>query len=202
MNERQSHARYDTLHINLWGSPGVGKAGISGQLYGKLKEAGYVAMLVHDYAEELALQGKLAWREVETNEIREFDQFIISSEQYRRESEMEGSVEVVITDAPLLQQTIFAPGHYAGELRHILNQMTVGWTSMDVLLTGGVRPDYTSMGRVQTAEHSLALQPEILAILSEDRPNYMTMTTEGSTQELFGLAVDHLQRKRTFRRTL
>lgn len=202
MSEQPPLARFDTLHLNLWGTPGVGKSAIAGKLYGKLKEAGYEAMYVQDYAKELALQGKLAWRNGATGEIREYEQFLISSEQYRRQSELDGLVEVVITDSPLLQQTIFAPDNYAQSLLEMLNELTIGWTSMDVLLNRDISDDYSSLGRIRSAKESMALQPEIIEIVSVNRPDYLTMNTEGAEKRLFDLAVDHLQRKRTYRPTL
>lgn len=202
MSDEKGRARYDTLHINLWGIPGVRKSAVGGVLYGKLKEAGYQAVLIHDYAQELALQGRLAWRDEGTGEMREYDQFLISSEQYRRQSDMDGLVEVVVTDSPMLQQIVFAPEHYSQELRHVLNQLTIGWTNLDVLLERDIHSDYRSMGRIQTADESTALYPEILTILKKNRPEFMIMATEGAEKALFDIAVDKLQRKRNYRSTL
>lgn len=202
MIERQTRPTINTLHVNLWGSPGMGKSPVSAVLYGKLKEAGFEATLVQDYAAELSLQGKLEWRDVDTGQTREFDQFLISAEQYRRQSEMEGLVEVIITHSPLLQQLVFAPENYYSQLQHVINELTIGWTSMDVLLAGDIRSDYSSMGRIKSSEQSVALQPEILEILKSDRPDFITMPTEGSAQRLFEIVVDKLQRQRAFSASL
>lgn len=201
MLDKPSTARLDTLHVNLWGSPGVGKTAVSARLYGKIKEAGYEAVLVQDYAKELSLQGKLAWRDAATGQVREYDQFLISSEQYRRQSEMDGLAEVVITDAPLLQQLIFAPGNYASQLNHVLNELTIGWTNMDVLLERDIRSDYKSYGRIQSADESMALQPEIIDILKRSKRDYLTLDADDAHEKLFNLIVGHLQRKRTYRAT-
>lgn len=187
--------RYNTLHINLWGTPGVGKSAVAAMLYAKLKEAGFVAALVQDYANELALQGKLAWTN-SNGEIQEYDQFLISSEQYRRQSEMDGLLEVVITDSPPLQQTIFAPDHYTESLRHILNQLTVGWTNVDVFLVGEVRQDYSSMGRIKNVRESMDTHNEIEEILKSDRPDYFSLSSQGAIQKLFDLISEHLARGR------
>lgn len=187
--------RYNTLHINLWGTPGVGKSAVAAMLYAKLKEAGFIAALVQDYANELALQGKLAWTN-SNGEIQEYDQFLISSEQYRRQSEMDGLLEVVITDSPPLQQTIFAPDHYAESLQHILNQLTVGWTNVDVLLVGEVRQDYSSMGRIKNVRESMDTRNEIEEILKSERPDYFSLSSQGAIQKLFDLISEHLARGR------
>lgn len=198
MIERQTRRPINTLHVNLWGSPGMGKSPVSAVLYGKLKEAGFEAVLVQDYAAELSLQGKLEWHDIATGETREFDQFLISAEQYRRQSEMEGLVEVIITHSPLLQQLVFAPENYYSQLQHVINELTIGWTSLDVLLAGDIRSNYSSMGRIKSTEQSVALQPEILEILKTGRPDFITMPTEGSAQRLYEIVIDRLQRQRAY----
>ena len=199
MTEQPIKPRFDTLHVNLWGDPGVGKSAVGAKLYGKLKEAGYESVLVQDYARELALQGRLAWTNASNGEVREYDQFLISSEQYRRQCEMDGLVEVVITDSPLLQQIIFAPDNYSQELRHMLNELTAGWNNLDILLERDIRADYSSLGRIRTAEESMALQPEIIEIIKKERPDYFPLDTAGEHQQLFNIIVDHLQRRRSYR---
>lgn len=193
MKERLRTNRFDTLHVNLWGCPGVGKSALSSRLHGRLMAAGYRAVLVQDYAAELALQGKLAWRDVSSHEIHEFDQFLISSEQYRRQSEFEGLAEVVICDAPLLQQLIFAPENYRESLCHMINELTIGWTSLDVMLESDIRSDYSSSGRVQSAEESMALYPEIMQILRELRPNFLQMYARQAEDRLVDIIASHLR---------
>lgn len=199
MIERPTRRRHDTLHVNLFGSPGTGKSPLGHKIVALLCEAGCQAVLVQDYAAELSLQGKLAWREAGTGEVREFDQFLISSEQYRRQSEMDGLAEVVVTESPLLQQLVFAPGNYAAQLLHIINELTVGWSSLDVLLQADIRADYRSLGRIQGPQASMALQGEIRALLQAYRGDFIEMRIEGAAHQLYDLVIERISRARTGR---
>lgn len=189
---------FNTLHVNFWGNPGVGKSGLAGELYGRLSGKGYLVELVKEYAKELQYRGELVRKDKRTGEDVETEQMIISTEQYRREVEYEDRVQVIVTDAPVLQGVVFAPAHYRSELTSILRQLTAGWTSLDILLVRDVRVDYQSGGRIQTHEESIAFRPEIEAVLRADRPEFVTISADEALERVFNVVVDHLERKSTY----
>lgn len=189
---------FNTLHVNFWGNPGVGKSALAGELYGQLNGKGYLAELVQDYAKELDYRGELFGKDRRTGEDVETEQMIISAEQFRRESEYEDLVQVIVTDSPVLQGTVFAPAHYRNELSNILKQLTAGWNSMDILLVRDVRLNYQSRGRIQNSEESIALRPEIESVIRADRPGFVTLSSDEALSRVFDAVVDHLERKNTY----
>ena len=184
--------KIETLHVNLWGIPGVGKTGIAGELFGKLTKEGYLVDLVKEYHKELQLSGLLSRRDERTGAIVEVEQIIISSEQFRRQSQFENIVQVIITDSPVMQGMIFSPAHYRDELTKIMHGLTLGWESMNILLNKDIRKDYNSMGRVQSADDSMALRPEIEALIQQQRCGFMVMDVDGATERIFDYVVSKI----------
>lgn len=189
---------FNTLHVNFWGNPGVGKSGLAGELYGRLSGKGYLAELVKEYAKELQYRGELVRKDRRTGEDVETEQMIISTEQFRREAEYEDRVQVIVTDSPVLQGVVFAPAHYRAELTSILRQLTAGWRSLDILLVRDVRLDYQSRGRIQNPEESIALRPEIESVLRTERPDFVTLHADEALERVFDVVTDHLERRSTY----
>lgn len=193
---------FNTLHVNYWGNPGVGKSGLAGQLYGRLSEAGYLVELVKEYAKELYWKGALVRRDDRTGEIVEEEQLLITTEQFRREAEYDSRVQVIVTDSPVLQGLVFAPSHYRGELTNIMRQLTAGWTSIDILVNKDLSADYQSGGRIQTSQESMALRPEIEMILKAERPDYLEMNNKEAADRAYEIVVDRLERGKVYEATI
>ena len=88
-----TNANKKTYIINVIGGPGVGKTTISALLFAELKIAGFVCEYVQEYAK------KLVW-------TKDFDtlnnQYWVSREQYRLLAEINGHVDFIVTDGPLI----------------------------------------------------------------------------------------------------
>lgn len=186
------HVKFDTLHVNLYGIPGTGKTNVAAALRARLGRAGYDVELVQEYARELARQNKLVFQDHQTGERREAEQFVISAEQFRRQAEYDGKVQVVITDSGLFTGVLFAPGNYGEALRSIMRDLTVGWRNIDVLLTRDISQDYTSLGRIQSRAESEALRPEVENLLRQERPDFIEMAVEGADDRLYRLIEEML----------
>lgn len=171
---------FNTVHLNIWGAPGIGRSALAHRIHAKLLDSGHKSHFVQNYASELGMQGLLAWKLGDEGIFEEHEQFLISSRQYERQIAMDGLVEVIITEAPLLQQAIFAPGNYQPALLNILNELTVGMNNIDVMLSGDIRNDYKSNGRIQNRDGAKNMEPEILRILNKYRPSYMALHLESA----------------------
>lgn len=148
--------------VNLYGAPGSGKSTGAAYIFSKLKMAGYNVELVTEFAKDNV------WEE---NEKALSNQAYIFGMQFYRISRLEGQIDVVVTDSPLLNSVIY---NYDERLGKNFENMVV-----DVIKTydnlnyfiNRVRP-YIQHGRVQTEDESNDISIKIKNMLNENRLIY------------------------------
>lgn len=86
------------LVVNLYGAPGVGKSTAASYIFYKLKSKGISCELVTEVAKDLC------W---EDNKTALSNQLYVAGNQSYRLSRLEGKVDVVVTDAPIMLQPIY-----------------------------------------------------------------------------------------------
>ena len=91
-----------TLIVNIYGGPGAGKSTTALQLVAELKKLGYHADYVSEVAKELVYA-----KDLEHLDGTLINQSKILSEQKRRLDIMLDNVDVVVTDSPLLLNTVY-----------------------------------------------------------------------------------------------
>ena len=96
------------IKINLYGGPGIGKSTVCAAVFVELKKLGVNCEMVREYAKELCYEGfdmtKL------TDDSKRLG---ILSEQIKREKLLEGNVDYLITDSPLLLTAFYHNYPYA-----------------------------------------------------------------------------------------
>lgn len=88
--------------LNFYGGPGSGKSTLAASVFAQLKFRGYNVELVREYAKEWAWRGQ---------EIKPEHQKHIFQQQYGRMRLLQGKVQLIITDSPLLLATIYGSGY-------------------------------------------------------------------------------------------
>lgn len=136
--------------INLHAGPGTGKSTTAAGLFALMKHEGYKVELVTEYAKELCYEGTLAGA----------DQIDIFVEQWRRMRRLEGQVDYVITDSPLMFSLIYhepksGEGWYRDAVLHAYNQ----FDNFNVFLRR-VKP-YQAFGRLQDEDGARELDERI-----------------------------------------
>lgn len=84
--------------VNLYGAPGVGKSTSAAYLFYALKSYGFNCELVTEVAKDYC------WEE---NNVALRNQLLIAGQQQFRLDRLKDKVDIVITDSPLMLQTIY-----------------------------------------------------------------------------------------------
>lgn len=152
--------------INLFGAPGAGKSTGAAYIFSKLKLKGINAELVTEYAKDKTWEN--------SNEVFK-NQVYIFGKQYFRISRLEGKVDVIVTDAPLLHSVLYNDNPLLGkDFNRVVRNVFDSYNNWNYFVFRD-KP-YHSSGRTQTQEQS-------------DKLAY------GFRRKLCGLSVPHQQIK-------
>lgn len=90
--------------INVWGGPGSGKSTTAAGLFSMMKMRGHKVELVTEFAKDLTYKKDF---------ITLSNQLAVLGEQDHRLRRLDGHVDYVITDSPLLLSIVYAQGIYS-----------------------------------------------------------------------------------------
>lgn len=151
--------------VNLFGGPGIGKSTQASYLFYRLKECQINVELVSEYAKELT------W---EKNFDKLTDQLYVSAKQNRRLKRLDGKVDVVVTDSPLLLGIHYAtPKFIGGTFEPMVHQLFKGYDNFNVLLTRCKQ--YKTEGRNQTEEEAINIDSDVRSLLNDHNYQYITV---------------------------
>lgn len=88
-----------TIYINLFAGPGAGKSTLASGLFASMKRTGESVELVTEFAKDLVWENRQA-----TLAIQPY----VSAKQYRNLARLKGKVNYVITDSPILKDSVYA----------------------------------------------------------------------------------------------
>jgi nicotinamide riboside kinase len=139
--------------VNLVSAPCAGKSTLASKLFYKLKTLGYSVEMIMEFAKELYY---------EDNKLIE-SQIQVFSEQLRRQRRVQGKVDILITDSPLLLSIIYnrEPNPYFEDM--------IAWEfkSFDNLVYFLERGDipYQQAGRFQNESEARELDNKIIRLM-------------------------------------
>lgn len=161
-----------TLVINLVAGPGAGKSSLSALIFGLLKTVGIDAELVTEYAKDKTWEG--------SSHILANQTYVLGK-QLHRVWRLDGKVDVVITDSPLILSALYAQEH-----KEKLSELAVEiFNSFDNLTYYINRTKaYNPNGRSQTEDEAKAIDASVLELLDNSDIKYTTVTgdTTGACQ--------------------
>jgi|LakMenEpi03Aug12_release.lakeMendotaPanAssembly.Ray.scaffolds.fasta_scaffold314895_2 broad-specificity NMP kinase len=162
-----------TYVINIIGGPGIGKTTISALLFANLKIRGYICEYVQEFAK------KLVW-------LKDYDtlnnQFFVSREQYTLLKQIDGHVDFLITDGPLIHGIYYNKYNKDNNSnidkveKFILNSINK-FKNINIVLDR-VDRDYEKEGRIQTEQEAKDIDVILRHILRTNNYTFSSFRAE------------------------
>jgi Mrp family chromosome partitioning ATPase len=164
-----------TLVINMFGAPGVGKSTTAAMLFAMLKDAGVDCEMSSEFAKDLVWECRY-----ETFK----DELYIFAKQYHKLFRLEGKVDAVVTDHPLLLTAFYAKGD--PDLVRLCESRFASCDNFNVLIARA-KP-YNPNGRNQTLEESDEIGKGVEEMLKAGKIPYYTVPGDGdAARKIMGL---------------
>lgn len=165
-----------TKVINLFAGPGAGKSTTAAGLFNLMKLSGEKVELVTEYAKDLTY---------EKNLNRLGNQMAILGEQFGRLYRLNGQVDWIITDSPLLLGVLYADGPFksAGFTGTVLWSFEVfDNVNFNLKRTKGYQP----YGRIQSEDEAKQVDLRVTSMLDGMGIDYTTvMGTEKAPYKIY-----------------
>ena len=164
-----------TYIINIIGGPGIGKTTISALLFASLKIKGYICEYVQEYAK------KLVW-------LKDYDtlnnQFLVSREQFNLLKQIDGQVDFLITDGPLIHGLYYNKynkdnNSNIDKVEKFILDSIDKFNNINIVLER-VNREYEKEGRIQTEEESRDIDVILKHILRTNHFQFITFDAEPS----------------------
>ncbi|MFA5302399.1 MAG: AAA family ATPase [Bacteroidales bacterium] len=156
----------NTLIVNLFGGPASGKTTCAWEIASKLKKQRLVTEYVSEYAKELVWDEKL-----DILDGSEPHQHHIFEVQTHRVERLIGKVDVVVTDATLLNSLVFGV-NVSDTFRNEIIENFNRFNNFNLYIQ---RTSYFEQeGRIHNLEQSLALDEKIIDILVGNKIPFQT----------------------------
>lgn len=154
----------NTTVINLFGGPGVGKSTMMAGLFNRLKILGYEVEMAPEYAKEKV------WEQAEyTME----DQIYIFAKQLHRIWRLDGKVDYIICDSPLLNSIIYDKSENEA-LRGLVFECFNSYNNANYFIERGA--GYVKNGRQQTEDEAKLIDSKILKLFKVCGIKYHSLT--------------------------
>jgi nicotinamide riboside kinase len=154
--------------INLIGAPGSGKSTLRARIFADMKIAGYNVEEITEYAKDAV------WEE---RQNLFSDQLYIFAKQHRRLLRLQGKVDYVITDSPLIMNIAYQSKElsYYPLLAELTSEIFNSYENINFFLHR--THEYQQIGRNQDEAQSQELSEEIKSILNKFNCSYIDVNS-------------------------
>jgi hypothetical protein len=159
-----------TLIVNFYGGPGSGKSTSAARSFSELKDLGYNVELATEYAKDLT------WQE-SFNVLR--NQIYIFGKQQHRIWRLDGKVQIILTDSPLLNSTVYAEHETSDLFKSLVIEESKKRPTINIFLNR-TKP-YNPSGRTQSEEDAIELDKKIRDKVLEVSEFHLTVDGDKSS---------------------
>lgn len=162
---------YNTLVVNAFGGAGAGKTTACFYLACELKKLGYVTEYVPEYAKELVWDKNMTMLNgTPTN------QRMLLNEQEKRIARLIGQVQIVVTDSPILLNSIYLKdcpekAQYCADVLSRFNK----YNNFNLVIRRDCSK-FEQQGRIHTLEQSIKIDRSVENLLNSSNLYYGTYT--------------------------
>ncbi len=150
----------ETIFINLFGGPGIGKSTLCAMIFSDLKTRGIDCEMALEYAKDVI------WEE----SFRKLsNQIYIFGKQHNRLHRLNGKVDVVITDSPLLNSIIYDDSQNP-QLKELILTEFKKLNTLNFFIDRGF--EYIQNGRIQDSEQALQKDIDYKHLVDENDIQY------------------------------
>lgn len=154
--------------IDIYGSPSSGKSTCAAFVFSKLKMLGVKCELVTEVAKDLV------WDE---NTKALANQAYVFGNQFYKLSRLQGSVDVAVTDSPLLLSILYNRCSMLGSSFYkAVSDVAKSFDCLSYFLPVVKGTAYESTGRIHNEQQSSSLSHEVLMLLSAHDVDYKTIS--------------------------
>jgi nicotinamide riboside kinase len=156
----------NTLVVNIFGGPGTGKSTMMSAIFTELKYLGINCEVAPEYAKEKVWADQLGMLE---------DQLYIFAKQQHRLWRLNGKVDVIITDSPILFSIIYG-SRMKQSFKTLVEEQHLLYNNLNFYLN---RVNvYQSEGRLQDEEGAKKIDNRILTLLNEVREPFEVLDAD------------------------
>ncbi len=150
--------------INLYGGPGTGKSTTMALVYAGMKLRGQEVEMAPEWVKIPVWAGNLDVLE---------DQLYITAKQNHILNRLYGRVEIIVTDAPLLQGLVYCQNP---TFQEVIRESARCYRNEHVFLSR-VKP-YRQRGRVQDEKKSRQIDRQVMEMLDNEVDSYVTIPAD------------------------
>jgi hypothetical protein len=147
----------NTLVVNFFGGPGTGKSTTMAHTFAELKWKNIDCEMVTEYAKDKVWEGSLSVLD---------NQIYVTGKQYHRLKRLNGKVDIIITDSPILLGLIYGDKEPAA-FKDLLIEYHNSFNNLNVFLRRD-KPFHQN-GRIHNEEGSIAIDHRIFDIVMENK---------------------------------